>query len=216
MEKALLVKLDDRVKEIVDLHDEIRGFFEKSVGSAIRIGQLLGEQKAELPHGQFTTWVESNMPFTPRTARNYMRLFDNREQLKSESVSDLGEAYRLLAPPRESEKPREKGADEEPEMIRQVLPPDGYVLEGRDEDWCVFIAQHVQPGYYFVTSWQGGASAMGTKRGIQEKYVAMVLGAMEVPSELEWNTWPSDPWDYNEMLYMDRDENIQMAILGQN
>ena len=85
------------VNEIKTLHDEIAGHFKQSLEKAIRIGQLLSEQKAELPHGKFTGWINSNLPFTDRTARNYMRLYSNQDKLKTETVSDLTEGYMLLS-----------------------------------------------------------------------------------------------------------------------
>ena len=45
---------------------------------AIELGGLLAEQKETLSHGEFTPWIEANLPFTDRTARNYMRLHDGR------------------------------------------------------------------------------------------------------------------------------------------
>jgi len=40
-----------RVKEIISPHEEIRGYFPRFFEKVIRIGQLLSEQKAILPHG---------------------------------------------------------------------------------------------------------------------------------------------------------------------
>lgn len=74
---------------------------------AIRIGELLHEQKEALPHGQFTPWIEAHLPFSPRTARNYMRVFEHRERLKTESVSVLTDAYHLLAPAKEENRDME-------------------------------------------------------------------------------------------------------------
>jgi hypothetical protein len=61
----------------------------------MRIGELLTEQKESLGHGEFTAWVKENLPFTVRTAQNYMRIWNERETLKSETVLLLG-SYRLL------------------------------------------------------------------------------------------------------------------------
>lgn len=41
-------------------------------------------------------WVGDNLPFTDRTARNYIRLFENRDKLKTETVSTLTSAYKML------------------------------------------------------------------------------------------------------------------------
>lgn len=89
-----------RIKEITDLHNEIGGYIKVTLDKAIRIGELLSQQKEELKHGEFTSWIEDNLPFTDRTARNYMNIFRNRERLKTETVSDLTTAYKLLEEPK--------------------------------------------------------------------------------------------------------------------
>ena len=64
-----------RIDEISKLHGEIYGAFKTSLEKAIRIGELLTEQKQNLRHGEFTSWVENNLPFSDRTAQIYMRLY---------------------------------------------------------------------------------------------------------------------------------------------
>ncbi len=90
-----------RTQEIVRLHSEVVGHLKQSLEKAIRIGQLLSEQKEFLKHGEFTPWLESNIPFTDRTARNYMRLYRERDRIKTETISDLKGAYALLVAPQE-------------------------------------------------------------------------------------------------------------------
>ena len=87
--------------EITELHNDIAGHLQQSLDKAIRIGELLAEQKQSLKHGEFTSWIAAHLPFTDRTARNYMRLHENREKLKTETVSDLTSAYKLLTAPKE-------------------------------------------------------------------------------------------------------------------
>jgi len=84
------------VAEINKLHGKILNSLKMSLGKGIRIGELLAEQKENLKHGEFTAWVNCNLPFTDRTARNYMRLFQERDRLKTENVSVLKDAYELL------------------------------------------------------------------------------------------------------------------------
>jgi hypothetical protein len=86
-----------RAEEITRLHNEIISNLRQSLDSAIRIGQLLIEQKDDLKHGQWGLWIQDNLPFTDRTARNYMRVYRERDRLKTETVSDLQSAYKLLA-----------------------------------------------------------------------------------------------------------------------
>lgn len=90
-----------RKEEIVQLHGKFAESFKRTLDYGIRIGQLLTEQKADLNHGEFGLWIERNVPFTDRTARNYMKLFRKRDALKSETVSDLKSAYKLLETPKE-------------------------------------------------------------------------------------------------------------------
>ena len=102
--KILTAKLDQWAGKIErdEVHDEIAGHVRVSVEKAIRIGELLTEQKAELEHGQWLPWVEDNVPFTSRTAEKYMRLHEQRDSGKIESGSNLTSAYRaigLLAEP---------------------------------------------------------------------------------------------------------------------
>lgn len=92
-----------RIDEIGKLHSEIIGHLKTSLEKAIRIGELLSEQKAILKHGEFAHWIDANLPFTDRTARNYMRVFREKDRLKTESVSDLRSAYRVLTAPKEND-----------------------------------------------------------------------------------------------------------------
>jgi hypothetical protein len=87
----------NKAEEITNLHNEIIGLGKTVFDKAIRIGELLTEQKASLKHGEFGNWIDANLPFTDRTARNYMRLHENRKQLKTENVSELSEAYKILS-----------------------------------------------------------------------------------------------------------------------
>jgi hypothetical protein len=84
-------------EEINRLHRDILEAGKRTFGVAIEIGRLLSAQKKTLGHGRWLPWLEDHIQFTSRTATNYMRLFENRDKLKSETISDLAEAYRVLA-----------------------------------------------------------------------------------------------------------------------
>lgn len=88
--------VDIEVSEICRLHGEIVEAGRTVLTKAIRIGEILTETKATLPHGQFTPWLKK-LPFAETTARNYMRLFRNRAELKTATVAGLTEAYKALA-----------------------------------------------------------------------------------------------------------------------
>jgi hypothetical protein len=91
-----LSPFDSAANAIASLHQEIIANARMGIERAIEVGRQLEEVKRRIPHGQFGRFVEERLPFTPRTARNYIRLFRNRERLKTENISDLAEAYRLL------------------------------------------------------------------------------------------------------------------------
>lgn len=86
-----------RVQEITTLHNEISGYLRVTLDKAVRIGELLTEQKNELKHGEFIPWAEDNLPFDIRTAQRYMRVYRKKPELKYDSVSYLTEAYSKLA-----------------------------------------------------------------------------------------------------------------------
>ena len=84
--------------KINSLHQEIEAALTKSLENAIEIGRLLSQAKAEIPHGQFTGWLEENCTFSGRTARRYMKLFDNRDKIGS--AEGIQEAYSMLQQPK--------------------------------------------------------------------------------------------------------------------
>ena len=81
-------------------------FYKAQAGQCIvEIGKRLLEAKEQLPHGQWESWLEKSVEFTPRTARNFMKIaseFDSNRK----PVSDLPYT-KLLAllqlPPEERE-----------------------------------------------------------------------------------------------------------------
>jgi predicted HAD superfamily Cof-like phosphohydrolase len=83
-----------RTQEILKLHEGIVSSMRRSVADAIRIGELLTEAKADLDHGMFIPWIERELPFSERTARSYMLVFDHRD--KTATVADLQSAYRIV------------------------------------------------------------------------------------------------------------------------
>jgi hypothetical protein len=94
------IALPDVAVRVNALHAEIGGALRLSLQKAIEIGGLLTEAKRQAGHGAFGEWLSDNVAFTDRTARRYMALFENRERLlKSDTVSDLRSAYRLLSAP---------------------------------------------------------------------------------------------------------------------
>lgn len=108
----------NEIEEIRQLHGEINALARTSLEKAIRVGELLTNIKSRLSHGEWLPWIKENLPFTERTARNYIRLHENRELLKSETISDLTDAYKLL-----TAKPTPQSAPESEEHAPVVEVP---------------------------------------------------------------------------------------------
>jgi hypothetical protein len=105
-----LTRVARPLSEIKLLHGEILAAARTSLDKAIRIGELLIKIKSELRHGEWLPWLESNLSFSDRTARNYVRCFEERVRLKSETISNLTDAYRLLEEPKSAPSSRSESA----------------------------------------------------------------------------------------------------------
>jgi DUF3102 family protein len=74
---------------------------EKALEHAMQCGDLLIEAKAGCKHGEWQGWLEEHFESSPQTARVYMRVADNREQIEakrqSSGVLSIDGALKLLA-----------------------------------------------------------------------------------------------------------------------
>lgn len=144
--------------EINRLHQEIENALKMSLANAIKIGKRLQEVKENLPHGSFLPWIKENLTFSDQTARNYIKLYDNRNQLTgADSITD---AYRMLEPKfktvlNSNEVPEERtldsyikviiGLEFHPEIAKKIeFKPTGLVFRQQTtrEEW-VIIGQHL-------------------------------------------------------------------------
>lgn len=87
------------VQEIEKLHGEILDYARTSLDKAIKIGGHLSAIKSGIKHGDWETWIKINVTFSLRTVQNYMRIFQNKEVVKSETILDLRGALELLSGP---------------------------------------------------------------------------------------------------------------------
>lgn len=96
---------------------------ELAVKKAIEIGRLLTEQKAELAHGEWIPWVESNLAFGERQARRYMRIYENRTRV-SDLDGPMRQAVALLAEPKDQPvEDQDDGPDIDPDMFQATREP---------------------------------------------------------------------------------------------
>lgn len=128
----------DVAGEIAALHDRLNSCARTTIADAIRIGELLTEQKARLPHGAWLPWVRDALPFSEWTARNYMRMHSDRAKLESGNVLDLTDAYRLLAGPKKRAPKKLVVAEAPTETTKQEpgLPEDDMCQDDESGPRC--------------------------------------------------------------------------------
>jgi len=88
--------VESNTEQIIQLHNEIEASEKVNLGKAYSIGELLLETKKRIKHGHFGSWMAEYLPFSKRTAQNYMKLFLHREELEKQGVQSLTEAYAHL------------------------------------------------------------------------------------------------------------------------
>ena len=96
---------------------------------AIRCGELLEEQKAKIPHGEWGAWLRENFDGANRSAQVYMRLSRNREAVEEAAKAQtsahlsIDGALRVLASPREPDAlpaPPAEAASEDQYALRKA------------------------------------------------------------------------------------------------
>jgi hypothetical protein len=85
-------------KTINQLHFEVEDALEQTILKAITIGEILVNQKTNVPHGSWTKWIEDNLTFKPRMARNYIQIYQNKDKL--DEVQSVREAVKQIASPK--------------------------------------------------------------------------------------------------------------------
>lgn len=88
-------------RSIETITTEIQFYKQQAGVSILEIGKRLIEAKEQLDHGEWLNWLEKEVDFTDRSARNFMRLAS--EYANRNSISDLGvtKALALLSVPAE-------------------------------------------------------------------------------------------------------------------
>jgi Protein of unknown function (DUF3102) len=143
----------DRSNSLTDLAARINAEHEataialtRGFEHAVVAGELLIEAKSQLRHGQWLPWLEANCRVSSRSARLYMQLARNRQELgQIGNVADLTVqgAIRQLAPPQRYEPPPQledfEDEDELWEWAAQQCeePFTDFDVEAADLDWLI-------------------------------------------------------------------------------
>jgi hypothetical protein len=102
VEGEVLTVEEAAIQEINERHARVNNLAKDALENAIRIGELLTEQRHRCKHGEWLPWLTKNTDISPKTADRYRALYKNRE--KFVSVTNLAEAYQLCLPRPKSSK----------------------------------------------------------------------------------------------------------------
>ena len=71
-----------------------RGF--EMIKAMIMVGEILSTKKARLRHGSWMSWVITNLDFSYKTATNYIRLYENRDEVLAQEPGTLQDAIAII------------------------------------------------------------------------------------------------------------------------
>lgn len=94
-ETEILEHLNILAEQIKQEHQACFGAMRQGVEHALNVGELLLQARSFVFHGEWEKWVINNCYFTPRMARNYMKVARYRRQLKTETISEIDKAGAL-------------------------------------------------------------------------------------------------------------------------
>lgn len=116
-ENTFVSKQDQTIKRIIDLHESVIGGMKNVLLNAISLGEELLKIKESLGHGKWLGWLEGNVPFSERSARNYISIYRNREILNRQPVADLKSAIKFLTEGTVDEKEINPKESQNPKLI---------------------------------------------------------------------------------------------------
>jgi hypothetical protein len=92
-------------EECRELYKQVQNGF----AAALKLGHKLKGIRQRMPHGSWEKWVEANLPFTPRRARQFISLAENEEAIRNRgsdfSVRKAIQAITIHLEPPESGEP---------------------------------------------------------------------------------------------------------------
>jgi hypothetical protein len=108
-----IAELATLANEINAEHRAFVGSLKKTAEHGIRAGELLAEAKSKCKHGEWLPWLSQNFEGAPRTAQEYMRLYNHRDEIRAKYADSahlsISGTLRELAAPKEQE--NETGVD---------------------------------------------------------------------------------------------------------
>jgi hypothetical protein len=212
------VEVQSKIERIRHLSIELDEIGKTALEKASEVGRLLMECKDSLKHGEWLPWLESNFTFTDRTARRWMKLAEAIQsgKIKSDTVSNLAEAYRITTEPKVVSDNTFKMPLPNERLIMLATNGDCAVIEPMDDTYvqvtytepCLEDGQDCRIG-----------SVCGTKRGIHKEHAWSFLCAGShadwknaIKSFVPWSGQDSQLGTKNKNLYTDEVDWIHECL----
>ena len=184
LEEIRGMSLEELVPEIISSHEQVVNLNGTATCEAIRNGKMLLKSKNDKTvHGQWTKWLKANVPFSVRTAQDYMNLYKKVRDLppqKRSAVALLPQREAIAAtraPSQKTKAPSQKKSKPEPKKP---------VTLSSDEQKKVLLAHlhAVQDGLLDVAGlldlcsgrWPGAKEAISSALGDVEGLLEQIEG----------------------------------------
>jgi hypothetical protein len=126
-------------------HAAVADALKDSLRHAITAGELLIVGKAQVPHGQWLSWLREHCAISERTEEFYMRVAKNRAEIEAKISEDatVSEAAAMLALSSDARGlfrfVKELGALDDPEEILENYNPFAGRTEQETAEWWLFV-----------------------------------------------------------------------------
>ncbi len=176
---------ETKIERIRSLSIELDAIGKTALEKASEAGRLLSECKDGLKHGEWLPWLESNFTFTDRTARRWMKLDEDIRsgKIKSDSVSNLAEAYRITTETKVVSGCPFKMPSANERLLMRSVNGDCAVVEPMGEDYVQIT--FTEPGLDDDGLDLRIANIAGTKRGIHKDHAWKFLRHL---SQSDWSS----------------------------
>lgn len=108
--------------EIITQHESFITSMKESMQSAIKAGEFLLSAKENIEYGKFQEWIETNLPFSLRTAQNYMKVAKKQDVIEEKGARMLSAAYDAV----KDKKPKKNYRDEH-EKYEEVIDDEDFI-----------------------------------------------------------------------------------------
>ncbi|GBF52088.1 hypothetical protein LPTSP4_36260 [Leptospira ryugenii] len=116
-ENSPLSYQDQKVRMIINLHESVIGGMKNVLQNAMALGEELHKIKENIGHGNWIPWIEKNLPFSERSARNYISIYKNRDSLNRQPIADLKSAIKFISAGSQDEKEINPKESFDPRML---------------------------------------------------------------------------------------------------